>query len=55
MTADPHVMLFGEDIADAGGTFGVTRGLLERFGPQRVRDTPISEATHRCRPRSARR
>jgi len=45
MSADRNVVLFGEDIAGAGGSFGVTRGLLETFGPQRVRDTPISEAT----------
>ncbi len=40
---DDAVMLLGEDIARAGGTFGITRGLLDRFGPERVRDTPISE------------
>lgn len=45
MTADPAVVVFGEDIAGAGGSFGVTRGLLDTFGPLRVRDTPISEAT----------
>ena len=45
MTADPSVVVFGEDIATAGGSFGVTRGLLDAFGPDRVRDTPISEAT----------
>ena len=45
MTADPNVVVFGEDIAAAGGSFGVTRGLLDAFGPLRVRDTPISEAT----------
>jgi pyruvate dehydrogenase E1 component beta subunit len=44
MTADPTVVLFGEDVAAAGGPFGVTRGLVDRFGPERVRDTPISEA-----------
>lgn len=44
MTDDPGVILLGEDIAAAGGPFGVTRGLLDRFGEQRVRDTPISEA-----------
>jgi pyruvate dehydrogenase E1 component beta subunit len=36
-------MLIGEDIAAAGGVFKTTEGLLDRFGPQRVRDTPISE------------
>jgi pyruvate/2-oxoglutarate/acetoin dehydrogenase E1 component len=42
---DDRVVLFGEDIASAGGSFKATRGLLETFGPERVRDTPISEAT----------
>jgi pyruvate dehydrogenase E1 component beta subunit len=45
MAADESVILIGEDIAAAGGPFGVTRGLLDSFGPERVRDTPISEAT----------
>ena len=45
MAADETVVLLGEDIAAAGGPFGVTRGLLDAFGPDRVRDTPISEAT----------
>jgi pyruvate/2-oxoglutarate/acetoin dehydrogenase E1 component len=44
MAADESVVLFGEDVAAPGGPFGVTRGLLDRFGPDRVRDTPISEA-----------
>jgi pyruvate/2-oxoglutarate/acetoin dehydrogenase E1 component len=43
MERDPAVVVFGEDVAAAGGTFLATRGLLERFGPARVRDTPISE------------
>lgn len=43
MEADPEVFLLGEDIGAAGGVFGVTRGLLDRFGPDRVLDTPISE------------
>lgn len=43
MAADDAVLVMGEDVAVAGGVFGVTRGLLERFGPQRVIDTPISE------------
>lgn len=43
MERDPSVFLIGEDIGEAGGVFGVTRGLWERFGPQRVWDTPISE------------
>ena len=44
MASDPTVVLFGEDVAAAGGPFGVTRGLLDKFGPERVRDTPISVA-----------
>src|SRR5664279_3743684 len=40
---DPAVMFFGEDVAVAGGVFKVTPGLIERFGPERVFDTPISE------------
>jgi pyruvate dehydrogenase E1 component beta subunit len=44
MRRDPEVFLLGEDIGVYGGAFGVTRGLLEEFGPERVRDTPISEA-----------
>ncbi len=44
LAADPRVIVLGEDVAEAGGSFKATRGLLERFGAQRVRDTPISEA-----------
>lgn len=44
LEADPTVILLGEDIAEAGGSFAATRGLLERFGPARVIGTPISEA-----------
>ncbi len=40
---DPRVVFLGEDVAGAGGVFKATTGLLEQFGPQRVRDTPISE------------
>jgi pyruvate/2-oxoglutarate/acetoin dehydrogenase E1 component len=43
MDADERVFLMGEDIGVYGGAFGVTTGLLERFGRERVRDTPISE------------
>jgi acetoin:2,6-dichlorophenolindophenol oxidoreductase subunit beta len=43
MEADERVILIGEDVAAAGGAFKTTVGLLERFGPERVRDTPISE------------
>lgn len=45
MERDPSVVLFGEDVARAGGTYVATKGLLDRFGGARVRDTPISEAT----------
>jgi pyruvate dehydrogenase E1 component beta subunit len=44
MQTDPDVFLLGEDIGVYGGAFGVTDGLLEEFGPERVRDTPLSEA-----------
>ncbi len=45
MRRDPTVFVMGEDVAvwGGGGIFGVTRGLVEEFGPERVRDTPISE------------
>jgi pyruvate/2-oxoglutarate/acetoin dehydrogenase E1 component len=44
MSRDPAVFLMGEDIGRAGGIFMVTKGLQEEFGPERVMDTPISEA-----------
>jgi len=45
MRRDPRVFVMGEDVAvwGGGGIFGVTKGLVDEFGPQRVRDTPISE------------
>jgi acetoin:2,6-dichlorophenolindophenol oxidoreductase subunit beta len=43
MERDPAVYFIGEDVAAAGGVFKTTEGLLDRFGPRRVRDTPISE------------
>src|ERR1700719_3268682 len=43
MRRDPDVVFLGEDVAAAGGVFKTTPGLLEEFGPERVRDTPISE------------
>ncbi len=43
MRRDPRLVMLGEDIAGAGGVFKTTGGLLEEFGPERVRDTPISE------------
>jgi pyruvate/2-oxoglutarate/acetoin dehydrogenase E1 component len=44
MAADEDVILLGVDIGSSGGAYGVTRGLFERFGSQRVIDTPIAEA-----------
>lgn len=44
LAADDRVFLMGEDIGEHGGAFGVGRGLLEEFGPERVRDAPLSEA-----------
>jgi pyruvate/2-oxoglutarate/acetoin dehydrogenase E1 component len=44
MVRDPSLMLIGEDIGRFGGIFGVTKGLLDLFGPKRVRSTPISES-----------
>jgi pyruvate/2-oxoglutarate/acetoin dehydrogenase E1 component len=44
MQRDESVFLLGEDIAEFGGSYKVTQGLLEEFGPDRVRNTPISEA-----------
>jgi len=43
MAEDASVLVIGEDIAKLGGVFGTTQGLLQKFGPERVRDTPISE------------
>jgi len=43
MSDDPSVILMGEDVAEAGGPFKVTEGLLAKHGPERVIDTPISE------------
>ncbi|TLH72718.1 alpha-ketoacid dehydrogenase subunit beta [Mycolicibacterium cosmeticum] len=43
MTEDERVFVLGEDIGIYGGAFGVTKGLLEKFGADRIRDTPISE------------
>ena len=45
MRADPRVFLMGEDVGKYGGAFAVSHGLLEEFGPQRIRDTPLSEST----------
>ena len=43
MRRDPMVVMLGEDIGAAGGVFKTTEGLLDEFGPKRIRDTPISE------------
>src|SRR6187399_3567008 len=43
MRDDDDVFVMGEDIAEMGGSMGVTAGMLEEFGPERVRNTPISE------------
>jgi len=43
LRTDERVFLMGEDIAEMGGSMGVTQGLLEEFGPKRIRNTPISE------------
>src|SRR5205823_3254384 len=43
LAADQSVILFGEDIAVAGGVFATTTGLYDKYGPERVFDTPISE------------
>jgi pyruvate/2-oxoglutarate/acetoin dehydrogenase E1 component len=44
MRLNPHTFLMGEDVAVFGGVWGVSEGMLAEFGPDRVRDTPISEA-----------
>ena len=44
MTLDENVFVFGEDVGGFGGCFGVTAGLYQEFGPERVLDTPISES-----------
>src|SRR6476646_7694152 len=43
MREDDDVFIMGEDIAEMGGSMGVTHGMLDEFGPERVRNTPISE------------
>lgn len=44
MQRDPRVFLMGEDVGHYGGCYGVSKGLLEEFGPDRIRDTPLSES-----------
>jgi pyruvate dehydrogenase E1 component beta subunit len=43
LASDPRVFLMGEDVGCYGGTYAASKGLLEEFGPERVRDTPLSE------------
>lgn len=45
LRSDPRVFLMGEDVGRYGGAYACSRGLLEEFGPERVRDTPLSEST----------
>jgi pyruvate dehydrogenase E1 component beta subunit len=42
---DPRVFLMGEDVGKYGGSYAVSKGLLAEFGPERIRDTPLSEST----------
>jgi pyruvate dehydrogenase E1 component beta subunit len=44
LRADPRAFLMGEDVGRYGGCYAVTKGLLEEFGPERIRDTPLSES-----------
>jgi pyruvate dehydrogenase E1 component beta subunit len=44
MLRDPDVFLIGEEVAEYNGAYKVSQGLLDKFGPKRVLDTPISEA-----------
>jgi len=44
MKRDPRVFLMGEDVGHYGGCYAVSKGLLEEFGPERIRDTPLSES-----------
>jgi pyruvate dehydrogenase E1 component beta subunit len=44
LRSDPRVFVMGEDVGRYGGCFAVSKGLLEEFGPERIRDTPLSES-----------
>lgn len=44
LIADPRTFLMGEDVARYGGCYAVSKGLLDEFGPERIRDTPLAEA-----------
>ena len=43
LAGDPRVFLMGEDVGKYGGTYAVSKGFIEEFGPERIRDTPLSE------------
>ncbi|MGA8005912.1 MAG: alpha-ketoacid dehydrogenase subunit beta [Burkholderiales bacterium] len=43
LAGDPRVFLMGEDVGRYGGSYAVSKGLLQEFGPERIRDTPLSE------------
>ena len=43
LASDPRVFLMGEDVGRYGGTYAVSKGFLDEFGPERIRDTPLSE------------
>ncbi|MGZ8321193.1 MAG: alpha-ketoacid dehydrogenase subunit beta, partial [Telluria sp.] len=43
LLADPRVFLMGEDVGAYGGTYAVSKGFLDEFGPERIRDAPLSE------------
>jgi pyruvate dehydrogenase E1 component beta subunit len=43
LAADPRVFLMGEDVGKYGGSYAVSKGFLDEFGPERIRDTPLSE------------
>ena len=45
LQSDPRVFLMGEDVGRYGGAYACSKGLLEEFGPERIRDTPLSEST----------
>ena len=45
LKADERVFLMGEDVGRYGGSYAVSKGFLEEFGPDRIRDTPLSELT----------
>lgn len=45
LRSDPRVFLMGEDVGRYGGTYGCSKGFLDEFGPERIRDTPLSEST----------